>query len=184
MAKNPTTTIASAPEPPIGQDLEALQLGSSDELPPLQTDDDFAIEATEEEIARAAHIESGLKDPSPSVRAAFERMKLKGARGTAKQEPFRGPFIVKHRIKFLDGDGKEITLTHLMPDPRGRGMIPRVVYRGDIPDDMAQAFWADGALEAYRPAQPRPMLVKPMVNVPLPTIPTYDTESPARPPMR
>ena len=171
MAKPPTTTVTAAPEPPVGQDIEALQLGSSDELPPIETAEEIEAEATEEEMAYAAHLRAGLNDPSPSVRAAFQRMKATGVRGAKKQEPFRGPFKVMHRIKFLTEKGEEITLTHMMPDPKTRAMVPRIVQRGDLPDDVAQFLWADGALQAFQPAQPRPILAKRMESIPLPTIP-------------
>lgn len=134
------------------------------ELDPDQTRNPIAQprvdDATEEELVARdiKHARSGHNDPLPSVRKAFADavpVPEEGAKA-APSDVYRGPFVQQHKIRFTDPrTGKPVFLPHRMPLPDG-GYGRRVVQPGDLPDDLAQDLWAQGALALPPPPQPKP----------------------------
>ena len=115
-----------------------------------KTDDQQVISAN-------AATRAGLADPTPSVRKEFEAAQELEAQSEAAPEPeYRGPWLVRHTFKYTDPKtGAPVTIKPTRPAVGG-GTEIRVIQPGDIPDQIAQEAWAEGALEWPKPVAPQP----------------------------
>lgn len=127
-----------------------------EQTPAAQPREGSPLDSSQALVDEIAHRQGGAADPAPSVQQAFAALPPVEAPASEDGSVYRGPFLMTGHVSFLDPKtNKRVDLSPRMPLTDG-GRGPRVIQRGDIPDDLVQDLYARGVLRPVPPPLPKP----------------------------